>query len=183
MNPMDQSIAGGAWASRLEGTFPLIMGSDFAGVVEAVGAGVARFAPGDGVFGQLIVPPLGSAGTYAEQVAAPEEANLALVPAGMDATTAAALPTAGGTALDITSRLAQLSGKTVLIVGAAGGVGVTGINFQVGVTPELLTRLAEEIASGRSVLPPIRTVKLAEVPSLLARTDTRPRGKTVILPG
>ena len=99
------------------------MGVDLAGVVEAAGAHAARFIPGDEVFGQLIVPPLGSTGTYAERVAAPEDADLARVPRGMDATTAAALPTAGGTALDITDHLEPLGGKTVLIVGAAGGVG------------------------------------------------------------
>ena len=83
----------------------------------------ARFVLGDEVFGQLVVPPLGSAGTYAERVAVSQDANLARVPHGMDLVTAAALPTAGGTALDIADRLGPLGGKTVLINGAAGGIG------------------------------------------------------------
>jgi NADPH2:quinone reductase len=123
MNPMDRSIASGAWASRFDATFPLIMGVDVAGVIEGAGENAARFVFGDEVFGQLVVPPLGSAGTYAERVAVSQDANLAPVPHDMDLVTAAALPTAGGTALDIADRLGPLSGKTVLINGAAGGIG------------------------------------------------------------
>jgi len=104
-------------------TFPLIMGVDVAGVVEAVSENAAPFVVGDEVFGQLVAEPLGSAGTYAERVAVSQDANLARVPHGVDLVTAAALPTAGGTALDISDRLGSLSGKTVLINGAAGGVG------------------------------------------------------------
>jgi NADPH:quinone reductase-like Zn-dependent oxidoreductase len=52
-----------------------------------------------------------------------EEAPLARVPAGLDPVTAAALPTAGGTAMAIAESLAPLDGRTVLAVGAAGGVG------------------------------------------------------------
>ncbi|MEO3777239.1 NADP-dependent oxidoreductase [Micromonospora sp. B11E3] len=124
VNPIDLAIANGEWAARgADARFPLIMGIDMAGVVEAVGEHVTRFAPGDAVFGQLFLPPLGSTGTYAEQVAAPEEANLARVPPGLDLETAATLPTAGGAALNIADGLGPLTGETVLIVGAAGGVG------------------------------------------------------------
>jgi NADPH:quinone reductase-like Zn-dependent oxidoreductase len=56
-------------------------------------------------------------------VAVSEDAPLARVPAGLDPVTAAALPTAGGTAVAIAESLAPLEGKTVLIVGAAGGIG------------------------------------------------------------
>ena len=70
-----------------------------------------------------MIPPLGSAGAYAEYVAVTQDATLARVPAGLDPVTAAALPTAGGTAMAIAESLAPLDGKTVLIVGASGGVG------------------------------------------------------------
>jgi NADPH2:quinone reductase len=56
-------------------TFPLILGSDLAGVVEAVGEGASRFSKGDEVFGQLFIAPLGSTGTYAEYVAVAEDAS------------------------------------------------------------------------------------------------------------
>ena len=57
-------------------TFPMVPGADGAGVVDAVGEGTVRFSPGDDVFGQLLMAPLGSAGTYAEYVAVTEAAPL-----------------------------------------------------------------------------------------------------------
>ena len=63
-----------------------------------------------------------------------QDAPLARIPAGLDPVTAAALPTVGGTALQIAESLAPLDGKIVLIVGAAGGVGsfVTQLAAQAG---------------------------------------------------
>jgi NADPH2:quinone reductase len=123
MNPIDHSIADGGLENMMPGTFPLVLGVDVAGVVDAVGDGATSFSQGDEVFGQLLIAPLGSAGTYAEQVAVPEDAPLAPVPGGLDPTVAATLPTAGATALDIVESLEPLDEKTVLIVGAGGGVG------------------------------------------------------------
>jgi NADPH:quinone reductase-like Zn-dependent oxidoreductase len=101
--------------------FPLILGADLAGIVEAAGEGAAKFAPGEEVFGQL--SPFGTTGTYAERVAVSEEAPFTRVPRGLDPIIAAALPTAGGAALAIVEALEPLSGKTLLLVGAAGGIG------------------------------------------------------------
>jgi NADPH2:quinone reductase len=123
INPMDRTIADGGLQAIGPARFPLVLGSDLAGVVEAVGEGAGKFAPGEEVFGQLLIAPFGSAGTYAERVAVSEDAPLARVPQGLDSTVAAALPTAGATALQIVESLAPLTGKTVLLVGAAGGVG------------------------------------------------------------
>jgi NADPH:quinone reductase len=123
VNPMDQNIADGGMQEQMPGTFPMVLGVDVAGVVEALGDGATKFSPGDEVFGQLMIAPLGSAGTYADEVAVTEDAPLAPVPVGLDPMVAAALPTAGGTALDIVELLAPLARKSVLIVGAAGGVG------------------------------------------------------------
>jgi NADPH:quinone reductase-like Zn-dependent oxidoreductase len=129
MNPMDRAISNGAWKDAMPATFPLVLGADLAGVVEAVGEGARKFRPGDEVFGQLFIPPLGSAGTYAEQVAVTEDAPLARVPEGLDPVAAAALPTAGVTGLEIVESLEPVAGKTVLIVGAAGGVGSFATQF------------------------------------------------------
>jgi NADPH:quinone reductase len=123
MNPMDRVIADGGLQAMMPARFPLILGADLAGVVEAVGEGANRFSPGDEVFGQLLIPPLGSTGTYAEHVAVIEAAPLARVPTGLHPSAAAALPTAGGAALRIVSSLKPLEGKVVLLVGAAGGIG------------------------------------------------------------
>jgi NADPH:quinone reductase len=123
MNPMDVQIASGEWRDRMPARFPMVLGADLAGTVQDDGPGAARFAPGAEVFGQLLIAPLGSAGTYAEYVACREDAPLARIPAGLDPVAAAALPTAGGTGMTIAESLAPLDGKTVLIVGAAGAVG------------------------------------------------------------
>lgn len=123
INPMDRFAADGGWEATMPAIFPLILGFDLAGVVEAVGEGADKFTVGEGVFGQLKIAPLGSSGTYAEYVAVTEDAPLARIPQGLDPTVAAALPTAGVTALEIVESVEPLAGKTALIVGAAGGVG------------------------------------------------------------
>jgi NADPH:quinone reductase-like Zn-dependent oxidoreductase len=123
INPFDRMIADGALQAIGPAQFPLVLGVDLAGTVEAVGERADRFAPGEELFGQLLIAPWGSAGTYAERVAVSEDAPLARVPQGLDPLVAAALPTAGSTALEIVESLEPLTGKTALLVGAAGGVG------------------------------------------------------------
>lgn len=123
VNPMDRAIANGAYKEWMPGQFPLVLGADVAGVIEDIGDDESRFARGDEVFGQLMIPPLGSTGTYAEYVAVTEGAPLTSLPENLDADVAASLPTAGVTALEIAELLEPLRGKTVLIIGAGGGVG------------------------------------------------------------
>ena len=91
------------------------------GVVEKLGEGMSRYSVGDDLLGQLLIAPLGSAGTYAEYMAVSEDAPLARVPSGLDEVVSAALPTAGGAALALVDQLEPLAGKTVLIVDAIGG--------------------------------------------------------------
>jgi NADPH:quinone reductase-like Zn-dependent oxidoreductase len=129
MNPMDRVISEGEWKATMPGTFPLVLGSDVAGVVEAVGQNTTRFSRGAVVFGQLLIAPLGSAGTYAEYVAVSEGADLVRMPKKLDPVVAASLPTAGVTALEIVQSLGTLAGKTVLIIGAGGGVGSFATQF------------------------------------------------------
>jgi NADPH:quinone reductase-like Zn-dependent oxidoreductase len=129
MNPMDREISNGGWQGRMPGKFPLVLGSDVAGVVEARGEKATRFAPGDAVFGQLLLAPLGSFGTYAEYVAVGENAPITRMPEQLDPVVAASLPTAGVSAQEIVESLGPLSGKTVLIIGAGGGVGSFATQF------------------------------------------------------
>src|ERR1700751_1116373 len=98
VNPMDAKLASGEWRPA-PAIFPMVLGVDGAGRVEAIGEGTTRFAPGDKVFGQLFIPPIGATGTYAEYVAVSAEAPLAWVPDGLDLVEAASAPTAGGTGL------------------------------------------------------------------------------------
>ena len=62
---------------------------------------------------------------------------------------------------------------------ALGSIGITGINFALPMSSELLERVAEAVADGRIVAPPITRISLDEVPAALS--STRPAsGKTVI---
>jgi NADPH:quinone reductase-like Zn-dependent oxidoreductase len=93
------------------------LGADFAGVVEAVGKNVKRFRPGDEVFG-------GKLGAFAEYIVVREERGIALKPANVTFEQAAAVPTAGITALQGLRDYGQIQpGQKVLINGASGGVG------------------------------------------------------------
>jgi len=100
-----------------------ILGADFAGQVEAVGANVTRFVPGDEVYG------LTTAGAYAEYVAV-AEAELAPRPVNLTFEQAAAVPLAGGTALQAIRDRGQVQpGQKVLINGASGGVGTFAVQI------------------------------------------------------
>ncbi|TXS56074.1 NADP-dependent oxidoreductase [Streptomyces sp. t39] len=101
--------------------FPRVIGTDFAGRVDVVGPGDNRFRVGDAVFG-LAVRPV-HAGSYAEYVSVHQDGPVALVPEGLALRSAAVLPTAGTTADQILAAVRVPPGGTLLVVGAAGGVG------------------------------------------------------------
>ncbi|MBF6138010.1 NADP-dependent oxidoreductase [Nocardia otitidiscaviarum] len=122
VNPFDRKIVDGVLDGRLPHDFPLIPGLDGAGAVSALGAGVPEFAVGDRVAGKWLVPPVGH-GTFAEYIVVPHDSVIARLPDEVTALAAAALPTAGLTALDLLEGAAIGAGQTVLIPGAAGGVG------------------------------------------------------------
>lgn len=99
-------------------TYPAVLGQEGAGVVEAVGEGVTRFAVGD-----LAGYGLGGLGGYADYKAIKAERAVKL-PSGIDATTAAASLLKGMTAEFLIRRCAPVkAGDAVLIHAAAGGVG------------------------------------------------------------
>jgi NADPH:quinone reductase-like Zn-dependent oxidoreductase len=122
VNPYDLALMGGYLQSMMEHRFPLVPGIDAAGMVEAVGPGVTRFAVGDAVFGQFLKPYAGE-GVFAEAVVVPAEGMVAHKPASIDFAQAAALGTPVLAAYEAIKALASTQGDTVLIVGAAGGVG------------------------------------------------------------
>lgn len=121
INPADYKIRAGGMTERYPHHFPIILGWDVAGVVEAVGIAVTSFKPGDRVCAyarKFCVEH----GTYAEYVAVVEE-SVAPAPASVDLAHAAALPLASLTALQTIHALEVMSGETVLIHGGSGGVG------------------------------------------------------------
>ena len=119
VNPADWKTRSGP--ARPGAMLPMILGWDVSGTVEALAPDVTEFHEGDAVYGMIRFPQSGA--TYAEYVAAPV-AHLAHKPATIDHIHAAAVPLAGLTAWQALFEKAHLTaGQTVLILGAAGGVG------------------------------------------------------------
>ena len=124
VNPVDVFIAAGGLRGMTEYDFPVTLGRDFAGVVERVGSGVSRYAAGDEVFGFVLhANPTVHDGSWAELIAVPEDNSVAEKPRSLDFAHAGAAPLAAISAIAAYDVLAPTEGGTVLVVGAAGGVG------------------------------------------------------------
>jgi NADPH:quinone reductase-like Zn-dependent oxidoreductase len=118
VNALDRKIREGILKDFFKLPFPATLGAELVGTVHAVGADVDGFAIGMRVFG--FMPALGAFANYVEI----DAGLLVPVPAGLPDTTAAALPIAGLTAWQALFETGKLkAGQTVLIQGAAGGVG------------------------------------------------------------
>ena len=120
INPFDSAVRAGYLAGYLNYHFPLILGTDVSGTIEEMGPGANHFAPGDSVYarGGVIRD-----GAYAEYIVVPAS-DIAAKPASLDHIHSAALPHVTLTAWQALYEAAGLSeGQTVLIHGAAGGVG------------------------------------------------------------
>jgi NADPH:quinone reductase len=125
VNPVDHSIAAGMLAGMgVEYEYPVILGRDYAGVVEQAGAGVIRFAPGDQVFGFLLhANPTARDGAWAELITVTDEISIAPAPDGVDLAIAGATPLAGITAMTAIDALGLSEHDLLLVAGATGGVG------------------------------------------------------------
>ncbi|MBT2417334.1 NADP-dependent oxidoreductase [Streptomyces sp. ISL-22] len=128
VNGFDLGTVAGYLRDMMEHRFPLILGKDFAGTVEAVGEGVEGFAVGDDVFGVDAKAYLG-AGSMAQYVAVPAAIGIAHRPDGVLVRDAGALGLAGTAAFDGLALLGPLEGSTVLISGATGGVGAIAVQL------------------------------------------------------
>ena len=121
VNPVDWKTRTGKGAASALGPLPFTIGWDVSGVVEQIGYGVTRFAPGDEVFGMPRFPR--QAAAYADYVTAPSR-QLARKPANLSHVEAAAIPLASLTAWQAIVETARLEpDQRILIHGAAGGVG------------------------------------------------------------
>jgi NADPH:quinone reductase-like Zn-dependent oxidoreductase len=124
VNPVDGAIASGALREMMEHEFPVVLGRDYAGVVEEVGSGVRRYAVGDEVYGYVPhANPTVHDGSWAELLVVPEDSHVGASPAGVELPEAGAAALAGITALACVDALEISEGNIVVVVGATGGVG------------------------------------------------------------
>ena len=117
INPGEASIRKGLLADRWPATFPSGEGSDLAGVVRAVGAGVTHFEVGDEVLGWSE-----KRSSHAEQVVVPES-QLIPKPGQLSWEVAGSLYVVGATAYAAVRAVGARPGDTVAVSAAAGGVG------------------------------------------------------------
>lgn len=149
-NPLDwHRMRAEPFLARLDGGFfkpkDITIGADFAGVVEAVGANVHSFQPGDAVYGERFT------GSFAEYICVTEK-TLARKPDNISFEEAAATPVAAFTALQGLRDAGHIqAGQKVLVNGAAGGVGTFGVQiakaFGAEVTGVCSTRNLELVRS------------------------------------
>ncbi|WP_019629288.1 NADP-dependent oxidoreductase [Actinomadura atramentaria] len=128
LNPVDWKIVDGLLKDTVEASFPLVVGTDGAGVVAGTGPDVDRFAVGEQIFGQFRDVARG-VGSYAEYAVVAQDAPLAPMPEGMIYSQAAAVPTAAMTGYTMVREAQVDAGRTVLVVGATGGVGQMAVQF------------------------------------------------------
>jgi NADPH:quinone reductase-like Zn-dependent oxidoreductase len=133
-----------------------VPGVEFAGVVEAVGASVTRFKPGDEVFGTATGLAFGG---NAEYLCVPEERKLGVIaakPVKLSFSQAAVLPVGGMTALQILKRLDLQKGSRLLVYGASGSVGSYAVQLGLHYGAEVTAvcgpanqQLAAELGAGK----------------------------------
>ncbi|MGW4113930.1 NADP-dependent oxidoreductase [Actinosynnema sp. NPDC004786] len=122
VNPFDVKVRSGAMEAVFRTPLPTVLGSEVAGVVDAVGPGVTGPAVGDEVFGWS------DTGAYAEYAPA---STVARKPEGLPWEHAVALPVAAETTDRVLGLLGVRPGETLLVHGAAGGVGTVAVQLAV----------------------------------------------------
>ena len=118
VNPADWKVRAGNRKDTVQISLPAVLGREVAGTVVGSGSGVAQFSVGDEVFGATA----SGYGGYAQYTVL-NASSTAHKPDSVSWTAAATLPVAAGTAYDSLQGLALVSGNTLLVLGAGGGVG------------------------------------------------------------
>jgi NADPH:quinone reductase-like Zn-dependent oxidoreductase len=134
VNPMDYKVRHGWFNEMMPTTFPAIPGAEVAGVVDQVGDGVTEFAVGDEIAGWS------QGGSYAEHALVGVAAKK---PANVPWEQAVAVPIAGETAARVLRELGVKEGETVLLHGAAGGVGSVGVQLAVALGATVIGTASE----------------------------------------
>lgn len=137
LNPIDWKIAQSEQVATAFGvSLPAGFGSDLAGTIDEVGEGVAAWSVGDRVFG-------GSRAAAVADHVIVDPASLTRTPEGLADPVAAALQIAGQAADAALAAAAPRAGETVLIGGAAGGVGVLTTQLAVATGARVLATASE----------------------------------------
>lgn len=120
VNPVDWKIREGMMRAMLGEAFPVVLGRECAGEVVETGTSVKRFKKGDQV---IAIPDIRRLGSFAEYAVAPEQ-TVYPKPGNISFEEASSIPIAGLTALRSLRDAGKIrTGKKVLVIGAAGGVG------------------------------------------------------------
>ena len=172
LNPADLGFQAGVVDALVDSFFPVIPGWDVAGIVAEAGIGTTGFKPGDEVIG-FVRGAIQRYGSYAEQIAA-EPRQLARKPANLDWGQAAGLPLVGLTAYQaMVHALGVREGETVLVHGAAGGVGHLAVQIAVARGASVIGTASEpnhdsprDTAAARSCSRSPEPPSLEELPSM-----------------
>lgn len=136
LNFPDVLVVAGKYQVKTEP--PFVPGNEAAGVVDAVGEGVSRFKPGDAV----IVMPRG--GAFAEACVVNENFAMPLLP-GLDFAQGAGFAVTYGTSYHALRQSARLKpGERVLVLGAAGGVGITAVEIAKAMDAEVIAAASSD---------------------------------------
>jgi NADPH:quinone reductase-like Zn-dependent oxidoreductase len=138
INPGESSIRKGLLSERWPATFPSGQGSDLAGIVEEVGPGVTGFAPGDEVIGFV-----DTRSSQAELVVVESE-HLVPRPPQVPWEVAGSLFVAGTTAYAAVRAVKPAPGESVVVSGAAGGVGSLAVQLVVNAGASVVGLASEE---------------------------------------
>jgi NADPH2:quinone reductase len=144
VNFPDVLVAAGQYQIKVEP--PFVIGSEYAGVVDAVGPDVLSVAVGDAVFGSALV------GAFAEQIVVPASA-VTRIPEGVTTDVAAGFGVAHRTAYHSLRSVARLQpGEQLIVLGAGGGVGLAAVQLGavMGATVTAVASTPEKLEAARS---------------------------------
>jgi NADPH:quinone reductase-like Zn-dependent oxidoreductase len=130
VNGFDVAVANSYLKDMMEHRFPVVIGKDFSGIVDALGPGVSDYQVGDRVFGVVTKPHLGD-GSIAEYVTVATSVGMAPLPEQIDLLEGATLGLAGSAAIAAVDAAQLAAGQMVLVAGATGGVGNQAVQLAV----------------------------------------------------
>ncbi|WP_328396669.1 NADP-dependent oxidoreductase [Nocardia sp. NBC_00416] len=194
LNPADLRTLSGVMKDVAPLSFPHIPGSDFAGTVAELGAGVTRFAVDDEVFGvglarataamaaMLSTPPSLTTGTMAEYaVFEADTPALTHRPRGLAADHAATLPIPGLTAAALVRAGRFAPGERVLVIGAAGGVGGAAVPLLTAARLHVIATALPEDQGYLRALGAAETIDYRAVDTVAETLRRYPRGVDVVV--